>query len=370
MSKLLHSPFLDMTDEEFTKKYSPESLVDDGDFGCYKLKAEIEVRSKINSNKALVTSGGYQIVGNGEVSKPYCGKFLRFTGCCRVELHHNNLVGNFEGKVYVRPIHESCDNPNCPICYLEWAKREACNAERRLKEASKRYGQVEHIVCSVPKSDYGLNLEALRAKAKAVLESRGVIGAFMIFHHARYNSYEEAKRKNVSMGWYWSPHFHCLGFLRGGYGRCRGCPYGSIPSLDVCGGCDGFEAVTRRLNLGYVDAKGKRHDGDGYLVKVLGERKTVGGTAWYQLNHASVKVGVKRFHVATWWGVVSYRKLKVSAEFKKRVCPICSHELVPLRYVGNERIVLDKWSPLFKKEFYADLFEGDKQVWFEDSKSG
>ena len=100
--------------------------------------------------------------------------------------------------------------------------------------------------------------------------------------------------------------FHCLGFVRGGYSRCLSCPNGDFPSLGVCGGCDGFEAVTRRLNLGYTDAKGRRHEGDGYLVKVLGERKTVGGTAWYQLNHASVKVGVERFHVATWWGVVSY----------------------------------------------------------------
>lgn len=47
----------------------------------------------------------------------------------------------------------------------------------------------------------------------------------------------------------------------------------------------------------------------------MGERRTVGGTAWYQLNHATVKVGVKCFRVVTWFGVCSYRKLKVSPDF-------------------------------------------------------
>ena len=180
--------------------------VDEDDFGFYKVQAQIECRSKIYSDESYVTSGGYQIVGNGEVTNGQCGKFSSFYGCIRTKLHHNSLFGNFENKVYVRPVFKACDEPTCPICYLEWAKREACNAEVRLKEASKFYGKVEHIVCSVPSVDYGLSLEALRTKAKNVLKSRGVIGAFMIFHHARYNNFEEARRKHAPMGWYWSPH--------------------------------------------------------------------------------------------------------------------------------------------------------------------
>lgn len=41
-----------------------------------------------------------------------------------------------------------------------------------------------------------------------------------------------------------------------------------------------------------------------YIVRVLEERKTIFGSGWYQLNHATVRVGVKRFHVITWFGVV------------------------------------------------------------------
>lgn len=108
---------------------------------------------------------------------------------------------------------------------------------------------------------------------------------------------------------------------------------------------------------------------DGYLVKVLAERKTVFGTAWYQLNHASVKRGVKRFHVATWWGVCSYRKLKVTVEYKKSVCPICQHELVEHLYCGRKRDVLDVLSSdrssCGKREFLADLEEDGRRVWVE-----
>jgi hypothetical protein len=74
-------------------------------------------------------------------------------------------------------------------------------------------------------------------------------------------------------------------------------------------------------------------------VRVLGERKTVGGTAWYQLNHASVRRGdnSKKSHVATWFGVCSYRKLKLINGKDvgiKHKCPICGNDLVRVRYLG------------------------------------
>jgi hypothetical protein len=46
---------------------------------------------------------------------------------------------------------------------------------------------------------------------------------------------------------------------------------------------------------------------DGYIVKVMGERKTIFGTAWYQLNHSTIRTNVKRPHACTWFGVCSYR---------------------------------------------------------------
>lgn len=289
--------------------------------------------------------GGNQLVGNGEVTNGYCGKFASYEGCLRVDLHNKiTLDGvNYAGKVFVRKVRFSCGKPSCPVCFKGgWAVREAGNIEMRLKEASKRFGVVEHIVCSVPSKDYGLDYDALRAKVFKILSGLGVVGGVLIFHGFRYNL-----RKH----WYWSIHFHVLGFVLGGYGRCRHCKGGN------CYACDGFEG---RLYKCYRD--------NGYIVKVLGERKTVFGTAWYQLNHASVKVGVGHFHVATWFGVCSYRRLKVMAEDRKDVCPICQHDLIKIRYFGGKRFVLDSSSSDYLRDSVEDFEEDGQVVWVERVK--
>ena len=77
---------------------------------------------------------------------------------------------------------------------------------------------------------------------------------------------------------------------------------------------------------------------DGWIVKVLGKRKTVGGTTWYQLNHSSIKRGLKKSHAATWFGVCSYRKLKLINGKDvgiKHKCAICGGDLVRVRYLGD-----------------------------------
>jgi len=301
-----------------------------------------------NSNFSF---GDFQLVGHGEVTNVKCGKFMSFYGCVRAELHNKvSLNGvNYAGKIYARPYFHSCDKPSCPKCFKHgWAVRETGKIEGRLAEASKRFGLVEHIVATFPPRYYHLTYEQLRAKAIEILKRRDVVGGVLIFHGFRYN-----KRKY----WYWSPHFHVLGFILGGYGKCRGCP-------KCFKGCGGF-----------VDRQFRAYEKDGCIVRVLGKRKTVGGTAWYQLNHASVKVGVVRFHVATWFGNCSYRKLKVTVEMRKSVCPICQNDLVRLRYFGTKEFCLDRESPLYEREFFADYKEGvdnpfvNNEVWVEDVRS-
>jgi len=288
--------------------------------------------------------GDFQLVGNGEVGSYYCGKFQSFKGCLRVDLH--NIITtdgkSFAGKVFVRKVRFSCGKPSCPVCYERfWAVREAGNIEGRLAEASKRFGLVEHIVVAVPPKFYGLSFVDLRKKAIEVLFARGVAGGAMIFHGFRYN---------VRQRWYWSPHFHVLGFILGGYGRCRGC--------EKCvKGCGGF-----------VDRSYRCYETDGCIVKVLGKRKTVFGTAWYQLNHSSIKVNAKRFHVATWFGVCSYRKLKVTVEKHEDLCPICRHELINIRYFGDKHFVLDGDSPDYRRDSFEDCEEDGQPVWVERVK--
>jgi hypothetical protein len=289
--------------------------------------------------------GDFQLVGHGKVTNDDCGKFSSFYGCVRTDLHdHVGLDGvNYEGKAYVKPIFHSCDKPSCPVCYLSWASREAHKIEARLAEGAKRFGLVEHAVASIPVKDYGLSYEVLRGKAVKALFVRGVVGGALLFHGFRFN-----RRKQ----WYWSPHFHVLGFVLGGY-VCRGCK-------KVCfKGCGKFEDKTRRCN-----------ESDGFIVKVLDKRKSVFWTAYYQLNHSSLKVNAERFHIATWFGVCSYRKLKVTIEKRKELCPVCGSGLFPLFYYGVKRFVLDRDSPDYRRDSVEDLMEGGRVVWVVRERSG
>lgn len=269
--------------------------------------------------------GDCELVGHGVQTKPGCGTFKNFAACLNYEGHNASRFFYPDLKkdsVFVKPVYNSCDKPTCPKCFkYGWSVREAFRIERRLKEASKIYGDVEHIICSVSKSDYGLSLEELRHKAVKVLASRGVIGGSMVFHGFRFANRKEAISKGVPFGWRWSPHLHILGYIGGeGYGKCRRCKGAD------CYACSGFEGLTRR-----------EHEKDKWIVKVMEKRKTIGGSAWYELNHCSIRRGSRKSHAVSWFGVVSYRKLKLITAKHVKVnhkCPICGSDLVRVRYLG------------------------------------
>lgn len=312
----------------------------------------------------------FERVGNGEVTDPStCGKFKKtdsgkekILGCLNVELHaHVSLDGvNHAGKVALKKVFMSCDKPSCPTCFKRgWANREATNATEILKLASKGYtdkngqkhmgrGKEEHIVSSVPKTDYGLSFEKLKAKNQKVLRRRGIIGGVTIFHLQRYRGVKEAGKMGLPVEWYVAPHFHTVGFIEGGYGRCRGCPnaykgfFGEMHVKETvkCLACEGFEGLTRRCYAKEGGGVGAGNSGSGWIVKVMGERKSIHATLWYQLNHATFQRGSKRAHVASWFGVCSYTKLKLTKEDKvhKAKCSICLSDMEEVVRVGGEDV--------------------------------
>jgi hypothetical protein len=294
---------------------------------------------------------GFVRVGQGVTTnsvkgdKRECGSFHGYDICPKVHLHDFvSLDGHsHKGKVYWVKRFRYCFKPSCPICAKSgWAVREARSIEFRIKQferggldrEGKRFnglGRAEHIIWSPASSDYGLSFEKLRAKMFADLKACHVAGGVEIFHMERFANWYEAKIKNIPVGWRISLHFHVIGFIDGGYSRCRNCK----KSRTECLKCDGFDGCARRVHFGYVDDKGKKHEGDGAIIKVKGVRKTVFGTAWYQLNHATMRVGVERQRVARWFGTCSYRKLQLrNAERYVRKCPICASDLVRGRFVG------------------------------------
>jgi hypothetical protein len=63
------------------------------------------------------------------------------------------------------------------------------------------------------------------------------------------------------------------------------------------------------------------------------------------LEHASVVRGVENFRVVLWFGVASYRKLKIMKEDlpKHDPCGICGEPLYRGRYHGNVKELWLRW---------------------------
>ena len=162
---------------------------------------------------------------------------------------------------------------------------------------------------------------------------RGILGGVLIFHAQRYCSRRESIAKSKPFGWYFSPHSHVIGFIDGGYAQCRHCSKSTLECL----ACNGFEGRTRRAYYKEGGKDGFGNSGSGWIVSVKGARKTIHGTAWYQLNHATIVRGAKRSCVTTWFGVCSYVKLRLKKQdrIRRDLCPICQHELEEVIYVGE-----------------------------------
>jgi hypothetical protein len=284
-------------------------------------------------------------VGRGLKTSEFCGRWVSLSVCKDVEAHKGVFLHDVDcsGKVVVRHNHMWCSKSSCPVCFIRgWSVREARSIESRLIEGAKRgLGKAEHISVSVALVDRGLPEPALRVKCRAALFDRGVTGGCMIFHGYRIN-----RSRSVLV---WSPHYHVLGFIAGGFDFCRNCSH----DREDCGSCSGFKGREVR---GYAK--------DGYLVKVHDIRKTVIGTAYYQLNHATIRIGIKRFQSVTWFGSCAYRMFKAVKVKAEVLCPVCSSEMVRSVYVGKHHIVKDvgdlAYVPLFldDESNYIELVGG------------
>lgn len=273
----------------------------------------------------------YMPVGRGVKSSNLCGSHRSFSVCDNVEGHKGKFLNGVDctGKVIVRLNHLWCNKSSCCVCFIRgWSVNRARSIDGRLAEAvSRGFGKVEHIVVSPSVADRCLSESVLRKMCRKALKDRGVVGGTMIFHGFRID-----KKRDVLV---WSPHYHCLGFLSSDY-ACRGC-------MKSCSGCDGFEASTREC-----------FKKDGMIVRVLPERKTVFGSAWYQCNHASIRVGIKRFHCVTYFGSCAKHMFKSGKVKAKIVCPLCEEEMVRSVHMGSRHIVKDighvDYVPVFADE--------------------
>jgi hypothetical protein len=316
-----------------------------------------------------------QIVGSGDVTDKDCSRWLSMRGCLRVLEHER--IGKLHGKDFkdmgfVQKVHHWCNDWMCPKCYRHGSSvRLARKIEGRF-DASKQFGNVEHVIISSIHPRYvKLSIDAMYKAVQKALEVRGFIGGILIPHGFAKRKYEMFQFGVFrQIGTVWRFHMHSLSFLSGGYDHCRNCrKNGVVPSKEQCQKCGGFEFVTRKCN-----------EKDDFIVKIAedektglpNERESIFGTAWYLLNHMTIKVGkvgVKtRSHGVRWWGCVSYRKLHVKVVDKKQVCPICKLSLYAIRYGGVRSLCLDVTSSRYEANTMEHVHEGGVQVWFKDEK--
>jgi hypothetical protein len=249
------------------------------------------------------------------------------------------------GKAFVRPVFHHCGNWGCSLCYEAQVYREADKAAFRISEAEKLFGlKFEHVIVSVPLNLYHkamYDMDSLKRRAVEVARMRGVESGCIMAH-----AFRQERINGVKTGfWFPSPHFHIIGNIAGGY-RCRNCPHNRVMGGDgACGDCRGFERLTRDFF---------KIDG-GWIVKIAEdwethrpeERMSILRTLRYQLSHATFRMDRKRAVVLSWFGRLSYRRLKIKYVKDKRACPLCGEEEVRLQYTGNIVFCLDKDSPDF-----------------------
>ena len=280
----------------------------------------------------------YVPVGRGVKSSNLCGLWVGVSVCKNVEGHNGVSVGGVDctGKVVARHNHLWCHKSSCPACFIRgWSVRGARSIDGRMIEGGKRgFGKVEHVTVSVAVADRDLPESVMRKKCRDALFDRGVTGGCMIFHGYRIDDY-----RSVLV---WSPHYHSESFIEGGFDVCRDC----VHAREDCADCSGFKGREVR---GYAK--------DGILVKVHPERKTVFGTAHYLLNHATIRVGIKRFQSVTWFGLCGYRCFGSDEPRVENHCPVCEDEMVKSVYVGKRRIVKDIGSAEYAPWFVDDEFD-------------
>jgi hypothetical protein len=73
-----------------------------------------------------------------------------------------------------------------------------------------------------------------------------------------------------------------------------------------------------------------------------------------------VKSRVRGF---VWFGSLSYRRLHITYESRKVLCPLCKYELEPARYFGSKVFQHDPMKSDYETNFWASLYENGECVW-------
>lgn len=283
----------------------------------------------------------WALPGHGKAYED-CGS-VKAKGCDKHEKHES-------GMDFVRYFKRSCRRKGCPTCYESWGAAEAersliryatfkagsVTIERLLIEVKKEHRKdprailheklVEkleiyvnndrtkpiHVVFSPPPGTVKDTVQSYKATKKTayrLAREHGLFGGSVTFHPYRlkcdvcgsaipdYNK-ECSVCRSEKFSWFWSPHFHALGF-------------------------------------GWIHHTKEGYEKHGWVIKNLGVRKSVFWTLQYLLSHA----GVSKSHATTWFGKLAYNKIGRCPILGSvpEICPFCESPLLPFQWIRTDR---------------------------------
>lgn len=83
-----------------------------------------------------------------------------------------------------------------------------------------------------------------------------------------------------------------------------------------------------------------------------------------------LRARIRRFHVATWFGVCGYSKMKGRKVKPVVTCVACHSEMVRKHHWGKRVIARDIGDPLYQKWFVDDEFDGSGLPNYVDAVGG
>lgn len=261
------------------------------------------------------TLDGWYFPGQGGTPYATCGT-IHYKGCL------NPAHG---GQAGARKIQDNCHRATCPICSDQWLMSTTKKIEHRieayvdvLRARGARHKRPIHVTVNPPPKLWDAfknieNFNKLRRKAQLLARKAGFKGGVIIYHQKRercgdcggkilFKQKKCAECGAYHIVWYFSPHFHLLGF-------------------------------------GFITGTASLFDKFGWVIKNHGIRSDVGATAYYQLSHCSIHAGK---HTLVWFGDLHYSKFMLlppelsESDIAENECPICGHKLRLMYYYGSK----------------------------------
>jgi len=221
------------------------------------------------------------------------------------------------GKTRV-PLKKSCFRKECPVCYKDWARREAQRAAERLIQGAKLngypIGYIRHVIFSPPREKAEEILKDKESFKKArgelikLMKKCGLKGGMIVFHSYRTTEEAELKAKEEGYTSAWdmvrklpegererylelSPHWHvnAVGFL--------------VNSREF------FEET------GWVCR----------ILRSLKDEEAIEKVVEYEIGHCDLGEDWN-LHAVTWFGIMSYNKVVLEEELiheEKMACEYC-----------------------------------------------